>query len=128
MNSGRRMIVRYAHLRRRPAVSPCRAHILGARAGPRSLRRRGPPRHLPRASGGRGVAVAFIACSVLGDRKGEPGSAIEQPVDVGPTVVGGIGGLITEACDTATQMVDVPVEYGNIGAVVAVVVPRALND
>ena len=74
------------------------------------------------------MAVAFIACSVLGDRKGEPGSAIEQPVDVGPTVVGGIGGLITEACDTATQMVDVPVEYGNIGAVVAVVVPRALND
>ena len=73
------------------------------------------------------MAVAFIACSVLGDRKGEPGSAIEQPVDVGPTVVGGIGGLITEACDTATQMVDVPVEYGNIGAVVAVV-PRALND
>ena len=57
----------------------------------------------------------------------EPQPTIEQPVDVGSPAPGDVGGLVVEIGDTTMQMVDVPVEGDEIGAVVAVV-PGALDD
>ena len=51
-------------------------------------------------------------------RQGEPGSVVEQPVDVGSADVR--GGDVAQAGDAAAQVVDVPVQRGEIGAVVAV--------
>ena len=52
---------------------------------------------------------------------------VEQPVDIGPTGLGDIGHLATEARDAAAQMVDVPVQRGEIGAVVTVA-PSAVDE
>lgn len=60
-------------------------------------------------------------------REREPGSTIEQPVDVDSTAVGGVGGLVIEFGDAAPQVDDVPVECGEVRAVVAAI-PGALND
>jgi hypothetical protein len=64
---------------------------------------------------------------VGGHRKGEPGSTIEQPVDVGSIVIDDVVRVVADAGDATTQMVDVSIKRGKIGAVVTVV-PGAVHD
>src|SRR5829696_1856845 len=62
-----------------------------------------------------------------GHRQGEPGTAIEQSVDIGAAERGDARGPAAVPGDAAAQTRDVPVEGGEVGAVVAVV-RGALDD
>ncbi len=73
------------------------------------------------------VPMPREGASLLDDRQGEPGSAVEQSVHIGSIVIGDVGKPAVETGDASAKVIDVLVQRGKIGAVVAVV-PDTVDD